>query len=337
MKTTALALLLVSTFISASYGQRSPAPNDSQGWFDVGVAYQNAGDLHGALTAYEQSLKAGFANVPRLEYRIAAIDARLGDKEASLQTLQKAVDAGFLQANLLYQDNDFIPVRTDPRFAAIAEKARTNQHPCNASPEYHQFDYWLGEWDVEIGGVKAARSSIQLILDDCTVFENYEMLNGTYAGKSFSMWNAANKQWEQRYVDTTGAFHAWDGNLDGDTMRFFWTYEQGGRVPWPEAIERGHAVFVLHGEKLRGGFALQRTRGGEKPQWLLIKRRDDEAARINYRPNNAARRLRLGRAEAIGWLGLAVQTAAQRQTTAIALIQALGGGWKASTDPKVSK
>lgn len=54
-------------------------------------------------------------------------------------------------------------------------------------------------------------------------------------------------------------------------------YEQGGRVPWPEALERGHAVFVLHGEKLRGGFALQRTRSGEKPQWLLIKRRDDEA------------------------------------------------------------
>jgi DNA ligase D-like protein (predicted 3'-phosphoesterase) len=55
------------------------------------------------------------------------------------------------------------------------------------------------------------------------------------------------------------------------------TYEQGGRVPWPEALDRGHAVFVLHGEKLRGGFALQRTRPGAKPQWLLIKRRDDEA------------------------------------------------------------
>ena len=54
-------------------------------------------------------------------------------------------------------------------------------------------------------------------------------------------------------------------------------YEQGGRVPWPQALERGHAVFVLHGEKLNGGFALQRTRAGAKPQWLLIKRRDDEA------------------------------------------------------------
>lgn len=55
------------------------------------------------------------------------------------------------------------------------------------------------------------------------------------------------------------------------------SYEQGGRVPWPSALERGHAVFVLHGEKLQGGFALQRTSAGEKPQWLLIKRRDDWA------------------------------------------------------------
>ena len=68
------------------------------------------------------------------------------------------------------------------------------------------------------------------------------------------------------------------------------TYEQGGRVRWPEALQRGHAVFVLHGEKLRGGFALQRTSGGEKPQWLLIKRRDEEARPgsdiVNERPES---------------------------------------------------
>ena len=69
------------------------------------------------------------------------------------------------------------------------------------------------------------------------------------------------------------------------------TYEQGGRVAWPEALERGHAVFVLHGEKLRGGFALQRTRPGEKPQWLLIKRRDERgAARApTWSPNSRGR------------------------------------------------
>jgi hypothetical protein len=59
----------------------------------------------------------------------------------------------------------------------------------------------------------------------------------------------------------------WDGG----------TYEQGGRVPWPKAIQRGHAVFVLHGRRLEGGFALQRTEqlsGSRAPNWLLIKRRD---------------------------------------------------------------
>ena len=75
------------------------------------------------------------------------------------------------------------------------------------------------------------------------------------------------------------AHNDFEGAL-GDGGVIVWdrgTYEQGGRVAWPEALERGHAVFVLHGEKLRGGFALQRTRAGAKPQWLLIKRRDDEA------------------------------------------------------------
>jgi DNA ligase D-like protein (predicted 3'-phosphoesterase) len=75
------------------------------------------------------------------------------------------------------------------------------------------------------------------------------------------------------------AHNAFEGSL-GEGGVIVWdrgTYEQGGRVPWPEALDRGHAVFVLHGEKLRGGFALQRTGGGEKPQWLLIKRRDDAA------------------------------------------------------------
>jgi DNA ligase D-like protein (predicted 3'-phosphoesterase) len=77
-------------------------------------------------------------------------------------------------------------------------------------------------------------------------------------------------------VDDHGMGH---NSYEGDTV-IIWdrgTYEQGGRVAWPEALERGHAVFVLHGEKLRGGFALQRTGGGKKPQWLLIKRKDDAA------------------------------------------------------------
>ena len=75
------------------------------------------------------------------------------------------------------------------------------------------------------------------------------------------------------------AYNDFEGPTDGGGV-IVWDrghYEQGGRVAWPEALERGHAVFVLHGEKLSGGFALQRTRPGAKPQWLLIKRRDEQA------------------------------------------------------------
>jgi acylphosphatase len=64
---------------------------------------------------------------------------------------------------------------------------------------------------------------------------------------------------------------------EGESVWDHGPYEQGGRVPWPEALARGHAVFVLHGEKLRGGFALQRTRPGPPAQWLLVKRRDADA------------------------------------------------------------
>jgi len=79
--------------------------------------------------------------------------------------------------------------------------------------------------------------------------------------------------------DHTPAHNDFEGRLDGGGV-VVWDrgfYEQGGRVAWPEALERGHAVFVLHGQKLNGGFALQRTRAGATAQWLLIKRRDEHA------------------------------------------------------------
>jgi DNA ligase D-like protein (predicted 3'-phosphoesterase) len=80
-------------------------------------------------------------------------------------------------------------------------------------------------------------------------------------------------------ADHAKAHNTFEGTIESSRV-IVWDhgiYEQGGRVGWPEALHRGHAVFVLHGEKLRGGFALQRTRTGAKPQWLLIKRRDESA------------------------------------------------------------
>jgi DNA ligase D-like protein (predicted 3'-phosphoesterase) len=52
-----------------------------------------------------------------------------------------------------------------------------------------------------------------------------------------------------------------------------------------EALDGGHASFWLEGEKLRGGWSLRRIRDGNKPQWLLVKRRD-EAADARRRPTS---------------------------------------------------
>ena len=52
------------------------------------------------------------------------------------------------------------------------------------------------------------------------------------------------------------------------------TYRTLTEGPVPAALEEGHLSFWLEGEKLRGGWTLQRTGGA---QWLLIKRRDEGA------------------------------------------------------------
>ena len=52
------------------------------------------------------------------------------------------------------------------------------------------------------------------------------------------------------------------------------TYENLREEPMGQALEAGHASFWLEGEKLRGGWSLRHTRGR---QWLLVKRRDEEA------------------------------------------------------------
>jgi DNA ligase D-like protein (predicted 3'-phosphoesterase) len=54
--------------------------------------------------------------------------------------------------------------------------------------------------------------------------------------------------------------------------------EKGGEtLPMAKAIKQGHVLIRLHGKKLTGGYALQRTGSGEDARWLLVKMDDDEA------------------------------------------------------------
>ncbi|MDX1709895.1 MAG: DNA polymerase ligase N-terminal domain-containing protein [Rhodovibrionaceae bacterium] len=54
---------------------------------------------------------------------------------------------------------------------------------------------------------------------------------------------------------------------------------EGGELAPAKAVEQGHFLVRLHGKKLSGGYALQRTGMGGKDEenWLLVKMRDDDA------------------------------------------------------------
>lgn len=80
--------------------------------------------------------------------------------------------------------------------------------PCS-NPEFRQFDFWIGEWEVfGKDGNKAGNSKISVILDSCVILEEWTTAVAQkaffYKGKSFNSYNASTKQWQQTWVDNTG-------------------------------------------------------------------------------------------------------------------------------------
>lgn len=55
------------------------------------------------------------------------------------------------------------------------------------------------------------------------------------------------------------------------------TSKDDGIVPAEKALEQGHLLMHLEGEKISGGYALQRTDTGDDEKWLLVKMDDDAA------------------------------------------------------------
>lgn len=89
----------------------------------------------------------------------------------------------------------------------LAVQTISAQKPCGR-PEFRQFDFWLGEWEVfGLKGNKAGDSRISIMLDSCVILEEWTGTPNqgfTYAGKSFNSYNAATKQWQQTWTDNTG-------------------------------------------------------------------------------------------------------------------------------------
>src|SRR5712692_10597123 len=74
------------------------------------------------------------------------------------------------------------------------------------------------------------------------------------------------------------------------------TYELLGDATAEEQLARGDFKFRVSGEKIRGDFAIVRTKRGKGNEWLLIKKKD-AAAQAGWNPEDHARSVLTGRTQ----------------------------------------
>lgn len=204
-------------------------PSNGQDWYRWGVALAGIGQYPKAIECYEKAGILGFHQFSVL-FRTAKAYARMGDREKAFAKLDEILESGYGPGELFSSDPDLILLKDDARFAKDLEKADHNSFPCKYSAEYKQFDFWVGEWTVKQTGADqvVGSSSIQKILDDCVVLENWTGGRGN-TGKSFNIYDSNTKKWEQYWVDSNGGRIFFSGHLNGTTMDYFADTDEQGK------------------------------------------------------------------------------------------------------------
>ncbi len=99
-----------------------------------------------------------------------------------------------------------------------AENSPVPDRPCD-SPAGHQFDFWLGEWDLTWGEGEHGTNKITKILGDCVILEEFD---GTPAmefhGMSLSVFNQRTGLWHQTWVDSSGGYLDFKGSFQNEKM-----------------------------------------------------------------------------------------------------------------------
>ncbi len=196
-----------------------------------------AGVVAAALAA-PYPARAAEPTDPVGRYNLACKHALAGERDAAFEWLDKAIAVGFGAVDTLEKDPDLASLRGDARWRGVVERARARANPCKTLPEARQLDFWVGEWDVrDPRGQLVGRSSIQLILNDCVVLENWSgTLGGT--GKSMNFWDKQHRRWQQTWIDDRGNATEYTGQLVDGSLRYATTDGQrltftplaGGRV-----------------------------------------------------------------------------------------------------------
>ncbi|CAL2058969.1 hypothetical protein [Tenacibaculum sp. 190524A05c] len=103
-------------------------------------------------------------------------------------------------------------------FFGKLDAQNSNTTPCS-SPEYQQFDFWVGNWNVyDTKDQLIGKNKIVPMPNACTIQENWTSQNGKSLGTSYSYYNASDKKWHQLWIDNKGFVLETEGNFQGNKM-----------------------------------------------------------------------------------------------------------------------
>jgi len=214
---TARALLEAEDWPGAVAAYRELAegdPGSGPAWFGLGQALSGVGDREGAIRAFEKAIDLEF-QVELATYEIARAHASGGDGEEAIVWLRRLAAAGSTARLRVNRTPEFEPLRGTPEF----ERALEALQPCRA-PEYRQFDFWLGEWDVKNAAQPdrpSTHNKITRAQDGCVIVEEYDTPAG-YTGISLSYYDRVSDRWHQTWIDNQGVPIVHSGGLRDGKM-----------------------------------------------------------------------------------------------------------------------
>jgi hypothetical protein len=118
--------------------------------------------------------------------------------------------------------------------AATAVLAQSQPRYGCDSPESHQLDFWVGDWELAYtaGGKEVkSRNRVTKVLDGCVILEEFAGSGGTgLNGRSFSTYDRATKRWKQTWVDNTASYLDFDGAMVDGNMAFVRSFTKDGKT-----------------------------------------------------------------------------------------------------------
>jgi hypothetical protein len=89
---------------------------------------------------------------------------------------------------------------------------------CDA-PEYRQLDFWVGNWQVTIGGQPVGTNLVTLEEDSCLVHEHWKGARGG-TGQSFNFYDRTDGHWHQVWVSNHGAVLTLSGTYHDGRLEY---------------------------------------------------------------------------------------------------------------------